>query len=81
MDSYSIFRESVVTKPNIKFSGTTETLVLSLVYSKNNVNQHPVLFLSRVNRFIGIRIKDWLISIYVHSSVILRNHFLILRNQ
>ena len=35
MDSYSILRESVVTKPNIKFSGTTETLVLSLMYSKN----------------------------------------------
>ena len=29
MDSYSILRESNVTKPNIKFSGTTETLVLS----------------------------------------------------
>ena len=35
MDSYSIFLESVVTKPNIKFLGMTETLVLSLMYSKN----------------------------------------------
>ena len=29
MDSYSILCESNVTKPNIKFSGTTETLVLA----------------------------------------------------
>ena len=80
MDSYTISRESVVTKPNIKFSGTTETLFgLGLMYSKN-FNQHPVIFLGRLNRFIGIRIKDWFISIDVHSSVILRNHFLILRN-
>ena len=35
MDSYSTFRESVVAKPNIKFSGTSETLVVSLTYSKN----------------------------------------------
>ena len=35
MDSYSTLRESVVTKPNIKFSGTDETLVLSLMYFKN----------------------------------------------
>ena len=35
MDSYSTLRESVVTKPNIKFSGTNETLVLSLMYFKN----------------------------------------------
>ena len=36
IDSYSILRESVVTKPNIKFSGTlTETLVLTLMYSKS----------------------------------------------
>ena len=35
VDSYSILRESVVTKPKIKFLGTTETLVLSLMYSKN----------------------------------------------
>ena len=35
IDSYSILRESVITKPNIKFSGMTETLVLTLMYSKN----------------------------------------------
>ena len=35
MDSYSTLRESVVTKSNIKFSGTDETLVLSLMYFKN----------------------------------------------
>ena len=35
MDSYSTLRESVVAKPNIKFSGTDETLVLSLMYFKN----------------------------------------------
>ena len=81
MDSYSILREIVVTKPNIKFSGTTESLVLSLCIPKIKVNQHRILFLGRLNRFIGIRIKDWYISIDVHSSVILKNHFLILRNQ
>ena len=37
MDSYSVWIPcgSVVRKPNIKFSGTTETLVLSPMYSKN----------------------------------------------
>ena len=35
MDSYSTLRESVVTNPNVKFSGTNETLVLSLMYFKN----------------------------------------------
>ena len=35
MDSYSTLRERVVTKPNIKFSGMDETLVLSLMYFKN----------------------------------------------
>ena len=35
MNSYSTLRESVVTKPSIKFSGTNETLVLSLMYFKN----------------------------------------------
>ena len=35
IDSYSILRESVITKPNIMFSGTTATLVLTLMYSKN----------------------------------------------
>ena len=30
MDSHSILHETVVTKPNIKFSGTTETLVFWL---------------------------------------------------
>ena len=73
MDSYSILRETAVTKSNITFSGTTETLVLSLCIPKIKVNQHRVLFLGRLNRFIGIRIKDWCISIDVHSSVILRN--------
>ena len=34
IDSYSILSESVIRKPNIKFSGTTETLVLTLMYSK-----------------------------------------------
>ena len=81
MDSYSILHEIVVTKSNIKFSGMTETLVLSLCIPKIKIDQHRVLFLGRLNRLIGIRIKDWYISIDVHSSVILRNHFLILRNQ
>ena len=75
VDSYSTLGESVVTKPNIKFSGRNETLVLSLMYFKNKVNKHPVLFLGRLNRFVGIRIKDWYISIDVHSSVILRITF------
>ena len=35
MDSYFTLCESVVTKPNIKFSGTNETLVFSLMYFKN----------------------------------------------
>ena len=35
MDSYSTLCESVVTKPNMKLSGTNETLVLSLMYFKN----------------------------------------------
>ena len=36
MDSYFTLCESVVTKPNIKFSGMTETLILSLMYLKNS---------------------------------------------
>ena len=39
------------------------------------VNQHPLLFLGGLSIFNGIRIKDWFISINVHSSVILRNQF------
>ena len=81
MDSYSKIREIVVTKSNIKFSGTTETLVLSLCIPKIKIDQHRVLFLGRLNRLTEIRIKDWYISIDVHSSVILRNHFLFLRSQ
>ena len=61
MDSYSILRESVVTKPNLKFSGTTETLVLSLCIPKIKIDPHHILFLGRLNRLIGIRIKDWYI--------------------
>ena len=58
MDSYSILRESVVTKPYIKFSGTTETLVLSLMFPKIKFNQQSLLFLGRLNIFNGIRIKE-----------------------
>ena len=79
MDSYSMLHESCKAQ-SVQFLGTTETLVLSLI-PKIKVNQHPILFLGRLNRFIRIRIKDRYISIDVHSSVILRNHFFILRNQ
>ena len=47
MGSYSILRESVVTKPNIKFSGMTETLVLSLIhlFQKLKFTNTPSYFL------------------------------------
>ena len=45
MDSYSIFRKIVVTKPNIKFSGTTETLVFSLCIPKIKLTNIASYFL------------------------------------
>ena len=43
MDSYSILRENVFAKPNLKFSGTIETWAWCI--SKIKVNQHPSYFL------------------------------------
>ena len=46
MNSYSILRESVVTKLYIKFSATTETLVLSMMYQvfqKLNLTNSPLI--------------------------------------
>ena len=44
MDSYSILHESNVTKPNIKFSGTIETLVLAWCIPKIKVNLNTLSY-------------------------------------